>query len=113
MTVEGWVTGEAILAKIPGECFSLFFNEEMVAEIVRLTNLNIQRYIDRMSPEKQHQYNTDSRYGPWLFWTNAREIRAFFGLFLVRGLMKVNFWMEETKGKKHHHGQLVHLHPIV
>ena len=45
-----------------------------------------------MSPEQLVQYTTDDRYGSWVHHTDLREMKAFCGLFLARGLLKLNNW---------------------
>ena len=65
------------MAKSPSECFSLFFTDEILEKIVQLTNLNIDKYLERMSPEQLVQYTTDDRYGSWVHHTDLREMKAF------------------------------------
>nr|XP_022910826.1 piggyBac transposable element-derived protein 4-like [Onthophagus taurus] len=68
----------AKMAKTPLECFSLFIDEQMIADIVERTNERI--------TEKCAQWKDSPHYGQ----TSAVEIKAIFGLLYLSGVFRNN-----------------------
>ena len=91
LEVEGGVCGDAVLARTPGECFTLFFSQEVLDMIVYMTNKNIDRFVDGLTPDQLAKYTGSYRFSI-IHHTTVVEMRAFFGLFLARGMMKLNNW---------------------
>ena len=83
---EGGVMPNAANAKTPGECFNLFFTEEVIGLLVERTNANIKKILEALDV-------TEESLKKWthLRETNAVELKAFFGLMYARGLLQWNY----------------------
>ena len=84
----GSVIGDAKHADTPGKCFSLFLTDEILAEVVDLTNANIERVQLHLNPAQLQYWTKKKAYRKPL---TIIELKAFFGLFYVRGLLKLNY----------------------
>lgn len=74
------VKRHAKFAKTPLECWQLFFDNQMIADIVKFTNIKIS--------ERAGLYNADHQY--MVKQTDELEIKAVFGLLYLAGLYKSN-----------------------
>lgn len=72
------VKGYGKSAKTPKDCFLLFFDEQLITDIVKTTNLRIL--------EKSEKWKSSPHYGI----TSAAELKAVFGLLFLSGVFKSN-----------------------
>ena len=84
-------TQRAQQADDPLKCFMLFFTVEIISEITSCTNTKIGLWRTSMTNEELHRLGMKQNLEP----TYPEEIIAFFGLFYIRGLYKLNRWKKE------------------
>ena len=75
----------------PVDCFSLFVTDDMLDDVVKLTNNRIDMLVDSLTPEQLTDMNMTNNYQYTMQHTDTMEIKAFIGLYYIRGLPKENF----------------------
>ena len=77
-------------ADTPLDCFSLFVTGDMLPDVVNHTNARMDMLVESLSPEQLENPNR-TKYQYHMQHTDITEIKAFIGIYYLRGLMKENF----------------------
>ena len=70
------------------ECFNFYFTDEIMSKIETDTNAHIINLMDAMAPAELQALRKKA---PYIQTTNIIELRAFFGLMILRGLYRQNY----------------------
>ena len=95
---EGGVMGAAKDTITEKDCFQLFMDQTIIADITERTNVSINRFLDSLNENQMERVRTK---GVGARVTTEKEVTAFLGLMYLRAVYKWNYWRIEKYWKSH------------